>query len=154
MNNQLKVNIDNNQAAVKVPKGTRMLVRRCCRAVLNEESQASFDTVKIVFTENEGLKDLSGKNIAQDGEGIFVRQSHKTEPENSEHLGEVYISLENALQNSQTYNNSFDSEVVFLIAHGVYLLLGYKDSGNFEKDVLQEKEKRIIQTMGMKYYVH
>lgn len=154
MNTQLKVKIDNKQASVKVPKGIKMLVRRCCRAVLVEESQVSIKNVKVVFTENENLKELSGNNLAQDKEEIFVRQFRDNEPENSGLLGEVYISLEKVLNKSQIYNNSFASEVVFMTAHGVFLLLGYKNFSPFEKDVLKEKEKRIMYIMGMTYQTH
>lgn len=39
-----KVNIDDNQESVKVPKGVRMLVRRCCKAVLHEEKKSPLRT--------------------------------------------------------------------------------------------------------------
>ena len=37
----VKVVISNDQKAVKIPTGIRMLIRRCCHAVLELDPQAS-----------------------------------------------------------------------------------------------------------------
>ena len=37
MTDKIKVIISNQQKAVKIPTGVRMLVRRCCHAVLIQE---------------------------------------------------------------------------------------------------------------------
>lgn len=154
MNHQFKVNINNNQESVKVPKGIRMLVRRCCKAVLHEENRETIGNVNIVFAENQSLSELSGNNLAQEREELFVMQPLDKEQENREHLGDVYIALESAMQRSKDYNNSFEAEVVYLTAHAVFLLLGYRDCSVFEKDILEYKEHRIIHELGMTYQGH
>ena len=146
-----KVNIDDNQESVTVPKGVRMLVRRCCKAVLHEEKKESFEDVNIVFTENRKLSELNGQSESKE---LFVRPSHDTASELGEHLGEVHISLEKALQRSLAFNNSFEAEVVFLTAHGMFMLLGYQNLDTFGKDELRDKEKRIIKSLGISYQTH
>ncbi|MCR5653487.1 MAG: rRNA maturation RNase YbeY [Ruminococcus sp.] len=152
--NRFKVKIDDIQERVKVPKGVRLLVRKCCKAVLFEEHKENFENVKIVFAENQMLDRLSGKNLAQEKNELFVRQPIENNSDVGEYLGEVYISLEKAMQQSQAYNNSFEAEVVHLTAHAVFLLLGYKNRSVFEKDVLLDKENRIVQMLGMTYHNH
>ncbi len=149
--NRFKVNINDLQESIKVPTGTRMLVRRCCKAVLHEENKEIFENVNIVFAENRMLSELSGNNLAQESREIFVRLPDGEESESGEQLGEVYISLESAMERSKTYNNSFEAEVVFLTAHALFLLLGYKNPDALEKDDLLYKEKRIINLLGIKY---
>ena len=150
--NQFKVNIDNEQENIKVPKGVRMLVRRCCKAVLHEEHKENFENVKIIFTEDRKLNELRGQNELHEAEDIFAVTP--CEKESDEQLGEVYISLERALKQSVTYNNSFEAEVVYLAAHGVFQLLGYRNLSNSEKAKLKNKEKKIVQTLGMSYQTH
>ena len=150
--NQFKVKIDDIQESVKVPKGIRMLIRRCCKAVLHEEHRENFENVNIVFAEDRTLSELSGNNLAQEQKVLFVRQPRDNEKD--EKLGEVYISLESAKQLSQIYNNSFEAEIVFLTAHAVFLLLGYSNCSVFEKDVLLDKENRIIHMLGMSFKNH
>ena len=58
------------------------------------------------------------------------------------------------MQRSEAFDNSFESEVAYLTAHGVFLLLGYRNGSVFEKDVLLDKESRIIHNLGMTYQVH
>lgn len=151
---QFKVMIDDIQERVKVPKGIRMLLRRCCKAVMFEENREDFWNVKIVFTDNRTLSELSGNNIVHEEQELFVRKPVGALSENSDQLGEIYISLESALHQSQIFNNSLEAEIVFLTAHGLLLLLGYKNNTAFEKDTVQDKENRIIHNLGIKYQNH
>ena len=152
--NQFKVKIDDIQESVKVPKGVRLLVRKCCKAVLYEEHQENYENVKIVFAENQILSTLSGENLARESNELFVRQPEEKDSDVGEPLGEVFISLDEAMQQSQAYNNSFEAEVVYLTAHALFLLLGYKNSDVLENDVLLDKKNKIIKMLGMKYHNH
>ena len=53
MANKIKVVITNDQSAVKIPKGMRMLIRRCCTAVLTmEELEYRYDTQLLIEGED------------------------------------------------------------------------------------------------------
>ena len=152
--NQFKVIIDDIQESVILPKGIRMLVRRCCKAVLYEENQDSYENIRIVFTDDRTLSELSGKNLARGRQELFVRKLVDTSSENSKFLGEIFISLESAMYRSVNYNNSLEAEIAFLTAHGVLLLLDNKNDTVFEKDALLYKENRIMQNLGITYQSH
>ena len=51
--------ITNKQKAVKIPTGIRMLVRRCCNAVLRLEKFEGSAEISVTFTDNEGIKALN-----------------------------------------------------------------------------------------------
>ena len=63
-----------------------------------------------------------------------------------ESLGDIVISLERALEQSEEYNHSFEREVCFLVCHSMFHLLGYdhdteentKDMRKREEDVLNK----------------
>ena len=52
MNEKLRVIIDNQQNVMKIPTGVRMLVRRCCNAVLQLEKFEGPAEISVTFTDN------------------------------------------------------------------------------------------------------
>jgi probable rRNA maturation factor len=57
--------------------------------------------------------------------------------------GEVYISIEDVLENSKKYNITFNDEFKRVLIHGLLHLLGYDDK--------TEKQKNIMRTLENKY---
>ena len=98
---KLKVQISNRQKQVKIPSGTRLLLRRCCHAVLAYEKFEKPAEVSISFIDNREIKHLNaefrGKDIETDvlsfplGEnGIF----DKNEDTGAYMLGDIVISVD------------------------------------------------------------
>ena len=59
MADKIKVIITNNQKTVKIPTGIRMLVRRCCNAVLKLENFEGPAEISVTFTDNAGIRELN-----------------------------------------------------------------------------------------------
>ena len=61
--------------------------------------------------------------------------------------GEVYISIEDVLENSKLYSKTFNEEFSRIVIHGLLHLLGYDDKTKKEKDnmtLLEEKYLLLI----------
>lgn len=58
--------------------------------------------------------------------------------------GEIYISLEDAKENSQRFNTSINEELKRLLIHGVLHLLGYDDSTKVEKRKMTQLENKYL----------
>ena len=56
---KLKVSIKNNQNAVKIPSGIRLLIRRCCHAVLISEGFFDNAEVSVSFVSNQEIRSLN-----------------------------------------------------------------------------------------------
>ena len=56
---KLKVYVKNNQTEVKVPVGIRLLIRRCCQAVLITENFGKDAEVSVSFVSNDEIKNLN-----------------------------------------------------------------------------------------------
>lgn len=54
--NKVKVIISNTQKMVKVPTGIRLLIRRCCHAVLQLENFDGSAEVSVRFVDNEEIR--------------------------------------------------------------------------------------------------
>ena len=57
---KIKVIITNKQKDVKIPTGLRMLVRRCCNAVLQMEQFEGSVEVSVTFVNNKQIRELNG----------------------------------------------------------------------------------------------
>ena len=64
---RVKVVIINDQKAVKIPTGIRILLRRCCNAVIKLEQLTGEYEVNITFVDNEKIREL-----IQDGEATSM----------------------------------------------------------------------------------
>ena len=56
---KVKVMVKNNQKAIKVPVGIRMLIRRCCQAVLTTEHFTQDAEVSVSFVSNTEIRNLN-----------------------------------------------------------------------------------------------
>jgi probable rRNA maturation factor len=154
--NKIRVIITNKQKAVKIPTGLRMLIRRCCHAVLELEKFEGPAEISVTFTDNEEIKKLNAqyRNIdaATDvlsfpmGENGKYDLNHET---GAKILGDIVISMEKAVEQANAFDHSLQREVAYLTAHSVLHLLGYDHVENMEKVRMREKEELVMEQLGL-----
>ncbi|MGL4571260.1 MAG: rRNA maturation RNase YbeY [Clostridium sp.] len=59
-------------------------------------------------------------------------------------LGDIVLSLERTLEQSEEYNHSFTREACYLVVHSVLHLLGYDHMEDEDKKVMREREEEIL----------
>ncbi|MBT5856204.1 rRNA maturation RNase YbeY [bacterium] len=58
--------------------------------------------------------------------------------------GDIYISVEQATLNADTYNNTLDQEIKLLITHGILHLLDYRDYTDTERTQMEAEQDRLL----------
>ena len=154
--NKIRVVITNKQKTVKIPTGIRMLVRRCCNAVLQLEKFEGPAEISVTFTDNKGIRELNkqyrNKDIETDVLSFPMGENgvYDTDMETGEKiLGDVVISMEKARDQAELFGHSLQREVGYLTAHSVLHLLGYDHMENLEKVRMREKEELIMEQLGL-----
>lgn len=154
--NKIRVIITNKQKAVKIPTGIRMLVRRCCNAVLQLEKFEGSAEISVTFTDNEGIKALNkqyrDKDIETDVLSFPMGENgvYDTNPETgAQILGDVVISMEKARDQAELFGHSLQREVGYLTAHSVLHLLGYDHMEKLERVRMREKEELVMEQLGL-----
>ena len=61
--------------------------------------------------------------------------------------GEIYISLDRALENSKIYKEPYEKEIIRLVIHGCLHLIGYNDQSLKEKQDMTKMEDKFL-TLG------
>jgi probable rRNA maturation factor len=62
-------------------------------------------------------------------------------------LGDMVISLEKALEQSEEYGHSFTREICYLTVHSVLHLLGYDHMEEDDKKIMRKREDHILEML-------
>lgn len=156
--NRVKVIITNAQKNVKVPTGIRMLIRRCCTAVLTYEQFQGPAEISVKFVNDEEIQNLNRtfRNIDRStdvlsfplGENGVYDVNPAT---GAKMLGDIVISMEHAVEQADRYGHSLQREIGFLTVHSMLHLLGYDhEGGGIESVRMREKEETVLTQLGLK----
>lgn len=154
---KLKVMIRNNQKKIKLPSGLRLLVRKCCQAVLVTESFGHDAEVSVSFVDNAEIHRLNKlyRNVDKPTDVLsFPLGENGVYDVNNETgaylLGDVVISMETAVKQARIYNHSLEREVGFLTVHSMLHLLGYDHvTSSLDAAKMREKEELVLERLGI-----
>lgn len=158
MTDKIKVIISNEQKDIKIPTGVRMLVRRCCNAVLRQENFEGSAEISVTFVNNEQIHklNLEHRNIDREtdvlsfplGENGVYDINHDT---GAKMLGDIVISIEKAFAQAEEYGHPLQREIAFLTVHSLLHLLGYDhENSGLEAVHMREKEESVLTQLGLK----
>lgn len=154
---KIKVIIKDKQKQVKIPTGIRMLVRRCCNAVLLQEKFEGPAEIDVTFVDGEEIRRLNQQYRDKDAEtdvlsfplgenGVY----DKNPETGASMLGDVVISMPRAVEQAKEYGHTLQREVAYLTTHSVLHLLGYDHvEGGIEAVRMREKEELIMNLIGL-----
>lgn len=155
---KIRVNIFDKQKVVEIPNGLKLLIRKCCCAVIRDEKIGFPVEIDITFLDNEQIRKLNleyrNKDLETDvlsfplGENGVYDKNQET---GASMLGDIVISLEKAERQADIYGHSFSREVAFLVVHALLHLLGYnhEDVEGIEVVKMREREEKILRQLGL-----
>ena len=154
---KIRVIISDRQKEVKIPTGIRMLIRRCCNAVLKMENFQGSAEVSVSLVDNKYIQNLNRqyreKDMPTDVLSFPMGKDGKydIDPENgAKILGDIVISVEKVIDQSKLYGHSMQREIAYLVAHGMLHILGYDhESSGLDKLHMREKEEKVMNLLGL-----
>ena len=112
-------------------------IQSTIRKILKTEKSKS-EGVNIIFCDDKKILELNRR----------FRQINKPTDvlsfpfDDSDLLGEIYISLDTAKKQSEKNGNSFDNEIQRLVVHGCVHLLGYNHKNKRDQRKMEEVEAK------------
>lgn len=106
----------------------------------------------VIFVDNDYIHELNKnyRNIDRETDVItFALEDDKTFNPEIRILGDVYISIDKAISQSEEYNHSLRRELCFLAVHGLLHLLGYDHMKKEEEEVMFKLQEDILNEMGI-----
>lgn len=153
----VKVNITDNQKKIKLPTGTRLLIRKACTATLKLEGFEESAEVNVTLVNDEMIRKMNRQYRDIDastdvlsfplGENGVYDENPET---GAKMLGDIVISVEHALSQADLYGHGIEREVAFLTVHSMLHLLGYDhEQGGLQKTIMREKEEQVLDALGL-----
>ena len=157
MKDHIKVIISNDQTVEKLPRGLRMLIRRCCNAVLVNEQFKGSAEISVTIVDDEKIHALNKKyrNVDRSTDVLSFPlgaegQYDINNDTGAQMLGDIVISIEHAKKQAELYGHSFDREIAFLTVHSMLHLLGYDhEAGGLELVRMREREEAVLTQLGL-----
>ena len=154
---KIKVIITNKQKDVKIPTGLRMLIRRCCNAVLTMEEFPGSVEVSVTLVNNKQIRELNNEyreiDRVTDVLSFPMGENGKydTDPSTgAKMLGDIVISMEKAVEQADRFGHSLQREIGYLTAHSMLHLLGYDHEDNgLQRLRMREKEEKVMSLLGL-----
>ncbi len=134
------VNIEN----VSSDSGVRLIpLKNLARVILKGSGEKG--EVNIILVSDDYMRRLNQRFTRRKGSTdvlSFSFREGKAPEENKEFLGEVYVSVDQARRQAQSYRVPFNQELKRLVAHGMLHLLGYDHKGKRDEEKMREKEEK------------
>lgn len=154
---KIRVVIENKQKTFKIPTGIRLLIRRCCHAVLELEGFEEPAEVEVSIVDNSRILEINREhrriNSVTDVLSFPLGENgvYDTNPETgAKMLGDIVLSVERAAEQAEQYGHSLQREVGYLTVHSMLHLLGYDHvNGGLEAVHMREREEAVMTSIGL-----
>lgn len=107
----------------------------------------------VIIVDNKYIHMLNKeyRNIDRETDVItFALEDDKTFNPKERVLGDIYISIEKAISQSEEYGHSLKRELSFLAVHGLLHLLGYDHMKKEEEEIMFRLQEEILDEMEIK----
>ncbi len=153
----VKVMISDRQKEVKIPTGIRLLIRRSCHAVLENEGFDRPSEVSVSFIGSDEIRKLNREYRNKDAvtDVLSFPNSDTGEYDINQDtgcamLGDIVICVSRAMEQAEQFGHSLRRELSYLTVHSMLHLLGYDhEAGGLEQVRMREKEEAVLTKLGL-----
>lgn len=162
--------IDNRQEKFEVSEELEEILKEVCLFALKEEEVHIPVEISMVFVDNNEIREINKetRNIDKATDvlsfpmlqypkdkvykDVYLNYSFPPEDLDGENLilGDIVISLEKVLEQSEEFNHSFQREACYLTVHSILHLLGYDHMEEDEKRIMRDREEEILNKLDIK----
>ena len=160
---------DNRQEKLNVDEEFINSLEKVCDFVLKKEEVNCRYQISLLFVDNDGIREINRetRNIDRATDVLsfpmldypnkkFFKDVYmdykfdETFLDGDELvLGDIVLSLERALEQSEEYNHSYKREVSYLVVHSILHLLGYDHMEEDDKLIMRKREEEILEKLNI-----
>ena len=126
---------------VKMPKLDRKALRAWITAVAATYQGRKAGNLNYIFCNDERILEVNREFLGHDYYTDIITFDY-SEP--GVVSGDMYISLDTVLTNSDKFHTSYEKELLRVIIHGVLHLCGINDKGRGERAIMEAAENRAL----------
>lgn len=133
------INFNNLNLKFKIKQ--KIKIKRILKYILFDYNKILGD-LSFIFTNDKSLLEINQKYLDHD---FYTDVITFDFCEKNIISGDIYISIDRVLENSNIFNVSFKEELLRVIIHGVLHLVGLNDKSN---------EEKLLMTQGENFYLN
>ncbi|NLT20873.1 MAG: rRNA maturation RNase YbeY [Syntrophomonadaceae bacterium] len=150
--------IINQQNKVEYTRELQQVINRVIKAAARLTKLPENSEVSVMIVDNSYIQELNfiyrNQNRPTDVLSFAMNELGEDEPDfdfsgETQVLGDIVISLEQALKQCGEYGHSLQRELGYLIAHGMLHLLGYDHEVEDESQLMRGLEEKIMQAVNL-----
>lgn len=154
----MEIAVINQQTRVEWTPHLEAVVTDLMNAVARLHDLEEAAEATVVLVDDQRMQALNrqyrGQDCPTDVLSFAARESLAEEPSYQDPgedylLGDIVISLETAVAQSEEYGHGLDREVGFLAVHGMLHLLGYDHQEEEETAVMRATEEKVLAAVGL-----
>ena len=126
---------------IKMPKLDRKAVRAWIAAVAAGYEGRKVGNLNYILCNDDRILEVNRQFLGHDFYTDIITFDY-SEP--GVVSGDMYISLDTVLTNSEKFHTSYDKELLRVIIHGVLHLCGINDKGRGERAIMEAAENRAL----------
>ena len=144
----------NEQENYEIGEELMLMIEKVISECEDEEALNFDNEISLTFTDNENIRQINKEYRDIDDKTDVLsfpmyeiedlEEEKKTKSKNLKPLGDIVISLEQAVEQAKQFGHSFEREVCYLICHSMFHLMGYDHMTEEEKKIMREKEEKIM----------
>lgn len=138
--------VNNQQDKIAIDNSLLVVLEDVIKFVLYKEGIKNYE-IGVTLVDDDRILKLNRqyrkKNMPTDVLSFHL-SDEEDEKGNTFVVGDVVISVETARRQAYEYNHSFEREMVYLLVHGIYHILGYTHDDDENKEVMRIKEEEIM----------
>jgi len=119
------------------------LLRQAALQTLLEHDVKSY-AISISFTGDAEIGALNEERLGRTGPTDVIAFDLSEEGLPIDHVGDVYISVDTALENAGKYSVTLGEELLRLVIHGVLHVLGYTDSDEGDRARMEQVQESMV----------
>ncbi|MGI5921065.1 MAG: rRNA maturation RNase YbeY [Syntrophomonadaceae bacterium] len=148
--------IINQQNKVNYNKEMQQVIMNVANAAAKIVKIPKNSELSILLVDNSYIKELNfiyrNQNTPTDVLSFAMNELTEDEPDYDSTdevnvLGDIVISLEKAVEQSEEYGHSISRELGYLVAHGMLHLIGYDHETEEEAKGMRTLEEKIMQAV-------
>lgn len=125
-----------NTEAIQLPSQLEKWIAK----IIQTESK-KLGAVNYIFCDDSYLLEINRKYLAHDDYTDIITFDLVKGKVIS---GDIFVSLQRLRENAQIHDIEFKTELLRVVAHGIYHLCGYKDKTPEEVNIMRSKEEFAI----------
>jgi probable rRNA maturation factor len=122
----------------------RPLFEQVTREIMKSQGVEKY-ALSLTFTDDEMITRLNRESLGRDCPTDVIAFDLSEDGLPLDRVGDVYISLDTALANSELYGVSQSEELLRLVVHGTLHVLGYADGSHSERSRMEKLQESMVE---------